>query len=65
MNFAVIFDMDGVLVDNGTYHYQAWKIFCDKFNIPFSEEKFRTVFFCRTIHQLMENQQVNQLKLSW
>lgn len=45
--------MDGVLVDNGAYHYQAWKIFCDKFNIPFSEKKFRTVFFGRTNEQVL------------
>jgi beta-phosphoglucomutase len=53
MNIAVIFDMDGVLVDNGAYHYQAWKKFCDKFNIPFSEDKFRTVFFGRTNEQVL------------
>lgn len=39
--FAVIFDMDGVIVNNGNYHKQAWKKFSKKHNIPFSEEKFK------------------------
>jgi len=45
--------MDGVLVDNGAYHYQAWKMFCDKFDILFSEDKFRTFFFGRTNEQVL------------
>jgi beta-phosphoglucomutase family hydrolase len=53
MNIAVIFDMDGVLVDNGAYHYRAWKMFCDKFDILFSEDKFRTFFFGRTNEQVL------------
>jgi beta-phosphoglucomutase len=53
MNIAVIFDMDGVLVDNGAFHYKAWQRFCDKFNLTFSEEKFRTVFFGRTNEQVL------------
>jgi beta-phosphoglucomutase family hydrolase len=55
MNLAVIFDMDGVLVDNGDYHYKAWKIFCDKYNIVFPEDKFRTVFFGRTNEQVLSD----------
>ncbi len=45
---AVIFDMDGVLIDNGDYHFQAWKIFCEKYGIPFSEEIFRSQYFGQT-----------------
>lgn len=48
MRFAVIFDMDGVIVDNGKYHKLAWEEFCKRHKISFSEEKFRTVFFGRT-----------------
>jgi len=28
--FAVIFDMDGVLVHNDRYHLEAWRIFCER-----------------------------------
>jgi beta-phosphoglucomutase len=30
MDFAVIFDMDGVLVHNDRYHLEAWRIFCER-----------------------------------
>lgn len=30
---AIIFDMDGTLVDNSPYHREAWKIFCEKYNL--------------------------------
>ncbi len=50
---AVIFDMDGVLVDNGEFHYKAWKIFCEKYTIPFSKERFRKFFFGRTNQQVL------------
>lgn len=51
--FAVIFDMDGVIVNNGKYHKQAWEEFSKKHIIPFSEEKFKTVFFGRTNEQVL------------
>ena len=31
--FAVIFDMDGVIVDNMPYHRKAWTKFFEKYNI--------------------------------
>ena len=42
--YAIIWDMDGVLVDTGEYHYDSWKITFDEINIPFSEEQFRATF---------------------
>ena len=30
---AVIFDMDGTLVDNSKYHRKAWEIFCKKYDL--------------------------------
>lgn len=53
MKPVVIFDMDGVIVDNGKYHKQAWDVFCKRHNIVFSEEKFRTVFFGRTNEEIL------------
>lgn len=42
---AALFDMDGVIVDNDTYHVRSWAEFCKRKNIPFDEETFRTKYF--------------------
>jgi beta-phosphoglucomutase len=42
---AAIFDMDGVIVDNHTYHVRSWAEFCIAKNIPFDENTFRTKYF--------------------
>jgi beta-phosphoglucomutase len=41
---GVIWDMDGVLVDSGEFHYQSWIATCKEYNIPFTYELFRTTF---------------------
>ncbi|MBN2175571.1 MAG: HAD family phosphatase [Bacteroidales bacterium] len=43
-DFAAIFDMDGVIVDNYKYHQQAWKIFCERHQINF-ESSFKSKIF--------------------
>ncbi|RAU95725.1 beta-phosphoglucomutase [Paenibacillus sp. YN15] len=35
---AVLFDLDGVVVRTDKYHYEAWKVLCDKQGWRFSEE---------------------------
>lgn len=43
---ALIFDLDGVLVDTAKYHYLAWKQLADQLDIPFNErdnERFKGV----------------------
>ncbi len=35
MDFSIIFDMDGVLVNTIPYHRQAWRLFCKKYNFDF------------------------------
>ncbi len=41
MNFqAVLFDMDGVVVDNLPYHVDAWLLFCERKGIPLTREIF-------------------------
>lgn len=41
---GVIWDMDGVLVDTGEFHYQSWRrVFAD-LNVEFSREQFRATF---------------------
>ncbi len=52
MSIAAIFDMDGVIVDNGKYHLKAWEEFCNRHNISFTEERFNE-FFGRTNEQVL------------
>jgi len=43
---AVIFDLDGVIVDTAVFHYQGWKRLADELNVPFdvqANEKLRGV----------------------
>lgn len=37
---AIIFDLDGTLIDNNSYHIEAWKVFYDKIGKPFSKEEY-------------------------
>jgi len=53
MDIAVIFDMDGVIVDNGRFHQKAWREFCLNYNIPFTDEKFQNHFFGRTNEKVL------------
>ncbi len=41
---GVVWDMDGVLVDTGEFHYQSWLATLKDYNIPFSWELFRATF---------------------
>jgi beta-phosphoglucomutase len=38
---AVIFDLDGVLLDSAQCHYRAWKQIADRLGVPFDEERNR------------------------
>ena len=37
---AVIFDMDGTMVDNAGYHTKAWQLFLNKHGIKLTQEEF-------------------------
>ena len=41
---AVLWDLDGVLVDTGEFHYLAWAEILRPLNIPFSREHFEHTF---------------------
>jgi len=43
-NYAVLWDMDGVLVDTGDFHYQSWKETFEELDVPFDREDFRKTF---------------------
>lgn len=35
---AVVFDMDGTLIDNYPFHLKAWSLICEKYGAPRTEE---------------------------
>ena len=41
---AVIWDMDGVIVDSGPYHFQSWQYVFHQRGARFTESDFRSVF---------------------
>jgi beta-phosphoglucomutase len=41
---AVLWDMDGVLVDTGEFHFQTWSEVLHALNIPFDREVFTRTF---------------------
>ena len=43
-HYAVLWDMDGVLVDTGDFHYRSWKETFEELDIPFDKEDFRKTF---------------------
>lgn len=47
-NFAVIFDLDGVIVDSNPVHKIALRRFCRRHGIELSEEQLQTRIFGRT-----------------
>jgi beta-phosphoglucomutase len=42
--YAVIWDVDGTLVDTAELHFQAWTALCRPLNLPFTREDFATTF---------------------
>jgi beta-phosphoglucomutase len=53
--FAVIFDMDGVLVDTNPYHKIAIDQFCNKYGFKLSVEELRMKVYGRTNRQWITN----------
>lgn len=51
-NFAVIFDMDGVLIDSVKYHWQAMNQVLAKYNIHIEDSQLRNYIGQSVIHQL-------------
>ena len=45
---ALIFDMDGVLVNNDEFHYRSFEMFCEKYGITITPEIYTTKITGRT-----------------
>lgn len=54
-SFAVVFDMDGVLVDTNPYHKIAINQFCEKYGLQLSEEDLKNKVYGRTNKQWITN----------
>ncbi len=50
---AIIFDMDGVIIDNISFHIEALKIFLKQFGKEITEEYFQTHLNGRTIQEVI------------
>lgn len=50
---GVIFDMDGVIIDNHHYHTKAWNTFWDEHNLEISEEIYAKFINGRTNNDIM------------
>jgi len=51
---AVIFDMDGVMVDNFEYHYRAWLEFLNRHGLEITRDQLRDMFFGRGNHEIFK-----------
>lgn len=52
-NIGLIFDMDGVLVDNHTYHYLAWQKTASKYGVKIDETFYREKMNGRILEKLV------------
>ena len=59
---GVLWDMDGVLVDTGDFHYQAWRQTLDQYKLAYSREQFNATFGMNnwSILELMLGPQLDQ-----
>src|SRR5689334_3474574 len=48
MTFAVLFDMDGVIVDSNPYHKLAFKEFLHQYNLSLTDDELKVHVYGRT-----------------
>ncbi|RED97486.1 HAD family hydrolase [Marinoscillum furvescens] len=51
---GLIFDMDGVIVDNNDFHYKAWQQLAARHDIQIDEDFYREKMNGRTLNELMD-----------
>jgi beta-phosphoglucomutase len=51
--YALVFDMDGVIVENHEWHFRAWLEYCRHHGLKLPEEEFYTKIFGGTNHDLL------------
>ena len=59
---GLIFDMDGVIVDNHYYHFKAWQLFFEKYDKSLDEDDYKRNINGRTmkaiIHGIFDGQKL-------
>jgi beta-phosphoglucomutase len=51
---SIIFDMDGVLVDNNDFHYRSFEAFCQKYNLTITPEIYNVHITGRTNEMILQ-----------
>lgn len=51
---AVIFDMDGTMINNMFYHKKAWIEFCKKHGLTLTEAEFKSKFSGKKNKEILE-----------
>lgn len=52
-DFAVLFDMDGVLVHNNAYHKKSWYQYAEQLGFQLSEEDFKAKVYGKTNEEIL------------
>lgn len=60
---AVIFDMDGVMVDNNVFHKKAWLDFCDQHHFKLTDSELEQYVYGRTNTAILNYLYKNSLNL--
>ena len=50
---GLIFDLDGVIVDNHIYHFNAWKVVAENYDLNFNEEDYLNNINGKTIGEFV------------
>ena len=50
---GLLFDMDGVIVDNHIFHYKSWQVLAKSYNLNLNEEDYRNHMNGRTIGEVV------------
>jgi len=50
---GLVFDMDGVIVDNHIFHYKSWQVLAKNYNLNLNEEDYRNHMNGRTIGEVV------------
>lgn len=54
-NWAVIFDVDGTMVNNTAFHRQAWFDLCARYDIPLTHEAYHDKVHARSNDKIVPN----------